>query len=69
MPNTPRLTPIVRPTPPRGNRNAMGAPSREKITQAIAMANFFSISTWLPSMIDCVLASCIFMDSTSTGVF
>src|SRR5688572_2236765 len=39
------LTPIVKPTPPRGKRSAMGAPSRTNTMHATASANFLWIST------------------------
>src|SRR5665213_1033794 len=39
------LTPITRPTPPRGKRIPIGAPRSTKTTHAAASANFFWIST------------------------
>src|SRR3954469_4077775 len=41
----PKLTPSTRPTPPRGKRSAIGAPTRTKMTHVAASENFFSIST------------------------
>ena len=45
MPKITMLTPITRPTPPSGNRNAMGAPTSTNTTQAIEIANFLCSST------------------------
>ena len=39
------LTPSTIPTPPRGERRPIGAPSSTKTAHAAASANFFWIST------------------------
>src|SRR5688572_6839751 len=45
MPKIIRLTPITSPTPPRGKRSAIGAPTSTKTVQATEIANFLWSST------------------------
>src|SRR5688500_10613159 len=51
----PRLTPMTNPTPPRGKRNAIGAPTSTKTTHATASENFLWTSTkYLSRVFSCI---------------